>query len=128
MSDAPGIDRVQQDFLEIADDRRVVDFCAGALIFLRQRFIVGEFEVDVFASQILQRSVGGLGNFFDQLAELVVLHHHRFDREAGLEPHIIQGAQVGRVGGGDEQAVAALLQGQNAPALISLASSTSLGR
>ena len=58
-----------------------------------------------------------LDELVDRLAELVVLDDDRLDDEVGLEADLLERLQVGRVGGGDEEPVAALVQRQNAPRL-----------
>ena len=65
----------------------------------------------------LQRRAGGLDELGDRLPELVVLDHDRLDDEVGLEPDLLQRLQVGRVGGGDVEPVAALVQRQHAARL-----------
>ena len=49
----------------------------------------------------------------DRLRELVVLDDDRLDDEVRLEPDFVERLQVGGVGGGDVQPVAALVQRQN---------------
>ena len=49
--------------------------------------------------------------------ELVVLDDDRLDDEVGLEADLLERLQVGGVGDGDEEPVAALVQRQHAPRL-----------
>ena len=53
----------------------------------------------------------------DRRGELVVLDDDRLDDEVGLEADFVERLQVRRVGHGDVQPVAALVQRQNPPRL-----------
>ena len=68
----------------------------------------------VVADQVLQGLAQRLDDLLDRLAELVVLDDDGVDDEVGLEAHLVERLQVGRVGDRDEQAVAALVQRQDA--------------
>ena len=115
------IDGVEHDLLQIAHHRRIVDFdAAGILLGSSGAFLVGEIEIEIFRIQHRHRVVVCLTRLLDQFAELVVLHHHRFHRLAGLELHFVQRLQMGRVGGRHVQLVAALIQRNHAPFLHQL--------
>ena len=68
----------------------------------------------VVADEVLEGLAQSFDDLLDRLAELVVLDHHRVDHEVGLEAHLLECLQVGRVGDRDKQAVAALVQRQDA--------------
>ena len=74
-----------------------------------------DLEIAV-ADHIRELLSDGLGEFGDRLAKLVVLDHHGIDDQVGLEPDLVERLQVGRIGHGDEQAVAPLVQRQHAAA------------
>ena len=57
-----------------------------------------------------------VSSLVDDLAELGVLDHDRLDVQPGLELDLVHRRPVGRVGDGDEQAVAAREQRQRAAA------------
>ena len=63
---------------------------------------------------------GGLDQLVDRGRQLVVLDDDGLDDEVRLEPDLLQALQVGRIGGGDVEPVAALVQRQNVPRLGNL--------
>jgi hypothetical protein len=100
-------DGVDQDLLQVADNRRIVDIRVG---FVLGRFVAGidvNFEV-VVADHIRQLLTGRLGELADNVTELVVLDDDGVDDEIGLEADFVERLQIGRIGYCDEQAVAAL--------------------
>ena len=117
-----GGDRVDQDLLDVLDDRRVLD--------------VGVFLVAAAGGRRRPggRSRGPRGcamSFSVRAGRLDQLVRSRWPSlsssttigssdEIGLEPDLLERLQVGRVGDGDEQPVAALVQRQDAPRLGNL--------
>jgi hypothetical protein len=71
-------------------------------------------ELEVLARQLGHGGVHLLERLREQLAELVLLDHDRLDREAGGELDLVEGVEVGGVGDGDEQTLAALDERQHA--------------
>ncbi len=115
-----GGDRVDQDLLQVPDDRRVLDLRAFLVAALRA---VGFLEIDLqvlHRGDVLQRGAGGLDQLVDRGRQLVVLDDDGLDDEVRLEPDLLQALQVGRVGRGDVEPVAALVQRQNVPRLGNL--------
>ena len=109
-----GADRVDENLLQVADERRVVDVRIvfvlqglGALLDVDVEIIVGDH-----VRELLTRGLDDLGN---RLAELVVLDDDGVDDEVGLEAHLIEGLEVRRIGDRNEQPVAALEEGEHAP-------------
>ncbi len=117
-----GGDRVHQDLLQVADDRRVLDL--GALLVARGLAGIGLLEVDLEVlhrgAGLLQQGAGGFDELVDRRGELVVLDDDGLDDQIGLEPDLLEALQIRGIGGGDEQAVAALMQRQNVPRLGNL--------
>ena len=112
------VDGVEHDLLQIAHHRCIVDFdAAGILLRSRCAFFVEEIQIEVFGVQHSHRVVVRFAHLFDQLAELVVLHHHRFHRLPGLEFHLVQRLQMRGVGRRHIQLVAPLIQGKHPPFL-----------
>ena len=112
-----GADRVEQDLLDVADDRRVVDL-RGVLFAGLAAADPALDQVDlelVHAGELLQRGAGGLDQLVNRLPQLVVLDDDRLDDEVGLEPDLLQRLQIGRIRGRDEQPVAATVQRQHPP-------------
>jgi len=112
----PGADGVEQDLLDVADDRGVVDL--GALLVGGRRTDAALDQVDfelVHAGELLQRRACRLHQPLDRLDELVVLDDDGLDDQVRLEADFLERLQVRRVRGGDEQPVAAPVQRQHAP-------------
>ncbi len=72
------------------------------------------FQIQVVVRQRRHLRVDLLHGLAGDLLQLVVFDHHRFDRQAGLELDLVQRVQVGGIGDGHEQALAALEQRQDA--------------
>ena len=116
-----GADRVEQDLLDVLDDRRVLDL--GAFLVAAPARLSASWRSTSRSSMVATSfSVAPEASTSLWIAgrELVVLDDDRLDDEVGLEPDFLQRLQVGRVGGGDEEPVAALVQRQNAPRLGNL--------
>ena len=72
-----GVDGIEQDFLDVFDDRRIVDFGTGRFRFLGLGIAL-DVEVQVVADiQSAEAGVAFFQNLFDPFAELVVFHHYR---------------------------------------------------
>ncbi len=69
---------------------------------------------------VLERRAARLDDLRDGLAELVVLDDDGLGNEIGLEAHFLQRLQVGGIGNGAVELVAALVQRQDAPRLRDL--------
>ena len=82
---------------------------------------VGLLEVDLevlhAAPMSFSRAPEASTSLWIAAGELVVLDDDRLDDEVGLEPDFLERLQVGRVGGRDEEPVAALVQRQDVPRL-----------
>ncbi len=110
------IDRVDQDLLDVLDDRRVLDL--GAFLVERDNAAFLEVELQVLhRGHLAQRRALRLDELGNGLRELVVLDHHRFDDEVRLEPDLLERLEVGGIRGRDVETVAALVQRQNPPRL-----------
>ena len=103
-------DRVEQDFLDIADDRCVVDFGRIVLAGCRGRQLV-QVDLEILGRhQRRQRGVALFDDLGDRLRKLRILDDDRVDDEVGLEPDLFESLEVRQVGRRDEQPVAALVQ------------------
>lgn len=76
-------------------------------------FVVGEFKIEILAREVLERLPADFeaGN---QRCKLTLVDDDRVDRHAGLESDLVKRPQVGRVGDGHRQPVAAFVQRDNA--------------
>jgi hypothetical protein len=109
-----GADGVEQDLLDVADDRGVVDLRV-LLVGGRRHAAFDEVDLElVHAGELLQRRPGGLDQLVDRLGELVVLDDDGLDDQVGLEADLLERLEVRGVRGGDEQPVAAPVQRQHA--------------
>ena len=114
-----GADRVEQDFLDVLDDRRVLD--VGIVLDRKRRRAILEADFHVLeVGHVLERRAARLDELGDGLPELVVLDDDGLGNEIGLEAHFLQRLQVGGIGNGAEQLVAALVKRQHAPRLRDL--------
>ncbi len=115
-----GLNGVDQDFLQVADDRRILDL--GAFLFAALR-AVGLLEVDLevlHAACVFEQGAGRLDELVDRSRQLVVFDDDGLDDEIRLEPDLFQALQVRRIRRGDIEPVAALVQRQNVPRLGNL--------
>ena len=111
------VDRVDQDLLDVLDDRGVLDF---RVFLVGQRGDAAVLEIELqlaHVGEIIQRRAFASSQPGDRLRELVVLDHDGLDDEVRLEPHLLERLEVGGIGGRDVDPVAALLQRQNPPRL-----------
>ena len=104
------VDCIEQHFLDELDDRGVVDFLAACIFYLGGSFFVEKIEIDVIAADVFQAVFRRFGKFADQRHQLGVFDNNGVYRQTGLEADFVECPQVGRVGDGDRQAVAALVE------------------
>ena len=83
------------------------------------RFLEIDLQV-LHRAHVLEQRSGRLDQLVDRLRELVVFDDDGLDDEIRLETDLFEALDVGRIGGGDVEAVAALVQGQNVPRLGNL--------
>ena len=112
-------DCVHQDFLQVLDDWRVLDVRVVVERSLRCAIFEGDLHV-LEVGHVLQRGATALDRAQDRLAELVVFDDDGFGYEIGLESHLFHRLQVGGVGDGDEQLVAAFEQREHTAGLRDL--------
>ncbi len=109
------LDGVEQDFIDEAHDRRVLDIVPGQRVGVRVLIAGGDFEVleiEIIFGQARHGRVGLIDGLVDRHLQLVVLDHDELDAHRGLEADLIERMQIGRVRDGQEQPLAALHQGQ----------------
>ena len=113
------LDRIQQDLVDEADDRRVLDIVTGdaVFVFFLAAGYVEVLEIEIVVVERRHRRVDRFEGLGDALLELGLLDDDRVDPQAGLELDLVDGLQVGRVGNPEEQALAALQQRQH-PVLV----------
>ena len=104
------VDRVEHHLLDEAHHRRVVDVGCRCVVRLAGLVFVEEVEVDVVGGQPPERFLGRLGILGDEWRQLGLLDDDRIDAEPGLEANLVECTQVGGVGDGDREAVAALIE------------------
>ena len=109
----PALDGIDQDLLDVLDDRGVVDLDGAGGVGFRLGDGFGEFGADVFRDQARERRVARLQQLGDDVAELGVLDDDRVDHQTGLELDLVVGRAVRRVREGHAQPVAALHEGQD---------------
>ncbi len=117
-----GRDRVDQDLLEVADDRRVLDLGAFLVVaaLRRCRPPGGRPPGPPWWPTSLSSAPEASTSLWIAGGELVVLDDDRLDDEIRLEPDLLEALQVRRIGRGDVEPVAALVQRQNVPRLGNL--------
>ena len=112
-----GVDRVDQDLLDVLDDRRVLDLRFSSSVSAVTLPSWRSSSRSSIVGDLAERRTGRLDQLGDRLRELVVLDHDRLDDEIRLESHLLERLEVGRIGGRDVEPVAALVQRQDAPRL-----------
>ncbi len=113
-------DRVGQELLDVLDDRRVLDV---RVVLDRRDCGRAVLEADLHVLEVghvLERGAARLDEPAIAWPELVVLDDDRLGHEVGLEAHLLQRLQVGRIGDRDVQLVAALVERQHAARLRDL--------
>ena len=111
------LDGVQQYFVDEADDGSVFDIVAaqrlGICILVSPRHLQ-VFEIDVVVAEAGHGRFGLIDGLVDGRLQLVVLDDDELDAHRGLETDFVQGVEIGRIRYRQEQAFAALHQGQDA--------------
>ncbi len=90
------VDRVGQDFLQEAHDRRVVDIGIGA-VGQSSGIVVDKIDVQIVADQLVQVLLVALIALLDQFQQTGVVDDHRLDRQFGLELDLVQRMDIGRI-------------------------------
>ncbi len=117
------LDGVEQDLIDEAHDRGVLNVVAPERVRIGVFVAARDFEIleiEVVIGQARHGRFGLIHGFADGHLQLVVLDHDELDAHRGLEANLIQGVQIGRIGNGQEQALAALHQRQYAVLLQQL--------
>ena len=115
-----GIDGIDEDLLDVADDRRVLDL---VVLLVRHAGDGALQEIDlqvVHLADVRQGDAGRFDETVDRLRELVVLDDDRLDHEIRLEANFLECLEVRGIGSRDVEAVAPLVQRQDAPRLGNL--------
>ena len=103
-------DRIQHDLVDEAHDGRVLDVITPDLV-IQLLLAAADFErLEIDIALIGERRhlvVDLLERPVDRLLKLIVLDHDGFDAEAGAESHLIDRMEIGRIGDGHEQPLAA---------------------
>ena len=123
MSEAPFLDGIEQDLIDEPDDRRVFDVVAAERFRIRVLVAAGDFEIleiEVIVGQARHDRFGLIDGLVDRRLELVLLDDDELDAHRGLEADLVQRVQIGRIGDGQEQPLAALHQRQCAVLLQEL--------
>jgi hypothetical protein len=90
--------------------KRIFDLGRDVVALGRRGLLVGDVEVEVGRRQVLEHLVGTVALGVELTHQLVVLDDHPLGCELRGELDALGGFLVGRVGGADEQAVAALAE------------------
>ncbi len=103
-------DGVEQELLDVLDDRRILDV-RGFLVREGRGCTVVEASLHLLeVARVLEVRPAGFRELGDGLHQLVVLDDDGFRNEVGLEPDFVQNLQVRRIGDRDEQLVVALVE------------------
>ena len=116
-------DGIEQDLVDEAHDRRVLDVVAAQRVGIRVFFAAGDFEVlqiEIVVGQARHHGVGLIDGLGHRRLQLVVLDHDELDAHRGLEADLVQRVQIGGIGDRQEQPLAALHQRQHAVLLHEL--------
>ena len=111
------LDRVQQHLVDELDDRRVLDLVASDHFLVEVLIAAGDVEVLEIQVVLAQRGhlrVDLFHRFAGDLLQLVFFDDDCLDRQPRLELDLVQRVQIGRIRNGDEQALAAPDQWQQA--------------
>lgn len=105
-------DRIEQHLVDESHHRRIVGVLSadGVLLVVVDRFDIEAVEIDV--GHVFETGAMGVEEFFDGIAELVVLHQDGFGAQPGAELDVVDCLVIARVGNSHEQLVAASPQGQ----------------
>jgi GAF domain-containing protein len=116
------VDGVEQDLVDEADDRRIIDLVAAdiaaSLVVLARDIQV--LEIEIVAAEPLEGRVERLGQLHQLGVELVVLDDDRLDAHARGELDLVDRIQPGRVRYADEHLAAAAEQRQHPVAVHQL--------
>ncbi|MCY1351507.1 hypothetical protein D9M68_438640 [compost metagenome] len=107
-------DGIQQHLIDEANYRRIVGIYAARAVFLVvvDRFNVHSIQVNV--SKVLHTAVGGVEEFLDGIAQLVVFDQDGLCVQASAELDIGYSLVVGGVGNAHEQLIAPAPERQGA--------------
>ncbi len=128
------LDAVEQQLLQEAHDRRILNLDAGVaaapLLALLIVFALGQQvgHGHVVAHQLVERLGDRLGVRLHQPHQLVVFDYNHIERELGLELDLIERLEIGRIGNRNREPIAALAQGHHAQAPHQLAVDHILGQ
>ena len=117
------LDRIEQDLVDETHDRRVFDVVPAERLRIRIFIAAGDFEIleiEVVVGQARHGRFGLIDRLVDRRLQLVVLDDDELDAHRGLKPDLVQRVQIGRIGDGQEQPLAALHQRQHAVLLQEL--------
>ena len=100
------LDRVEQDLVDEAHDRRVLDVIPRDIVFFLFVANFEVFKIEIVVLEATHAGVDGLNRFVDAFLELILLDDDRIHPQAGRELDVVDRLQVGGVGNAKENALA----------------------